>query len=159
LNHSGNTTPQAFSTARTKPTPRRSHHLAIIGLQLIFLITSDALTNLRNDGNDKQRDERRRMTAGNERMAAAARFTGGGGSPVAGGEEGRVAGLPLPLAHLLAMAASGGDGGGGGAAWPEVGRRWRRVGWCGGGATRHERPRERGQTKEGDEGMLYISLD
>jgi hypothetical protein len=27
--------------------------LAIIGLQLVFLNTSDALTNLRNDGNDK----------------------------------------------------------------------------------------------------------
>jgi hypothetical protein len=27
--------------------------LAIIGLQLVYLNTSDALTNLRNDGNDK----------------------------------------------------------------------------------------------------------
>ena len=27
--------------------------LAMIGFQLIFLNTSDALTNLRNDGNDK----------------------------------------------------------------------------------------------------------
>jgi hypothetical protein len=27
--------------------------LAIIGLQLVFLNTSDALTNLRNNGNDK----------------------------------------------------------------------------------------------------------
>jgi hypothetical protein len=49
--------------------------LAIIGLQLIFLITSDALTNLRNDGNDKQRDERRRMTAGDEEATAAAACT------------------------------------------------------------------------------------
>ena len=40
--------------------------LAIIGLQVIFLITSDALTNLRNDGNDKPRTKRRTTTAGDE---------------------------------------------------------------------------------------------
>jgi hypothetical protein len=40
------------------------------------------------------------------------------------------------------MAGGGGELNGGGAA-----------------ARRHGRPRERGQTKKGDEGMLYISLD
>ena len=62
---------------------------------------------------------------------------------MAGGEEGRAAGVPLTTAHLKATAASGGG---------ELGAR-------GGGATEHGRGRELGQTKEGDEGMLYIGLD
>nr|BBF89796.1 retrotransposon protein-like [Oryza sativa f. spontanea]BBF89799.1 retrotransposon protein-like [Oryza sativa f. spontanea] len=215
--------------------------LAIIDLQLIFLITSDALTNLRNDGNDKifilekfsnlnhlkriygyldmffrrfnllkeigkgedddvstmsskmagsggnlagarvigrdfgehlreendetnpmvltkaSHDNRRRPATTQE--AAAARLNGGDGAPVAGGERGRAAGLLHPLAHLLAAAASGGDGRSGAAA---------RLASAGGGggltrrrrrATMHGRPRERGQTKEGDEVVLFIALD
>ena len=107
-----------------------------------------------------QRNERRRMTAGDEEAtAAAARFTGGGGSPVAGGEEGRVAGLPLPLAHLLAMAASGGDGGDGGATRPKDGRRRRRLNTRGTAARKHGRGREKRQTREDDEGKLYKALD
>ncbi len=40
--------------------------LAIISLQLIFLITSDALTNLRNDGNDKLTRKTRKKTNKNQ---------------------------------------------------------------------------------------------
>ena len=40
--------------------------LAIIGLQLIFLITSDALTNLRNDGNDKLTRKTKKKTNKNQ---------------------------------------------------------------------------------------------
>ena len=75
-----------------------------------------------------------------------------------GGDEGDAAELPHLCAHLTATAASGGDGGRGGATRPKDGRR-RRLNACGGGATVHERGRERGQTKEGDEGMLYKALD
>jgi len=62
-------------------------------------------------------------------------------------------------AHLKATAASGGDGGGGCAATPEMAGGGGELGARGGGATEHGRGRERGQTKEGDEGMLYIALD
>ncbi len=40
--------------------------LAIKGLQLIFLNTSDALTNLRNDGNDKLTCKMRKKTNKNQ---------------------------------------------------------------------------------------------
>ena len=40
--------------------------LAIIGLQLIFLNTSDALANLRNDGNDKLSRKTRKKTNKNQ---------------------------------------------------------------------------------------------
>ena len=40
--------------------------LAIIGLQLIFLITSDALTNLHNDGNDKLTRKTKKKTNKNQ---------------------------------------------------------------------------------------------
>jgi hypothetical protein len=40
--------------------------LAIIGLQLIFLITSDALTNIRNDGNDKLTRKTKKKTNKNQ---------------------------------------------------------------------------------------------
>ncbi len=40
--------------------------LAIIGLQLIFLNTSGALTNLRNDGNDKLSCKTRKKTNKNQ---------------------------------------------------------------------------------------------
>jgi hypothetical protein len=40
--------------------------LAIIDIQLAFLITSDALTNLRNDGNDKLTRKTKKKTNKNQ---------------------------------------------------------------------------------------------
>ena len=90
---------------------------------------------------------------------AAARVSGDGGAPVTGGEGGGAAELPLTTAHLLAMTASGGDGGDGAAPMPKTagdggGLEARR-----GGARRHGRARERGQSEEDDEGKLYMSSD
>ena len=99
------------------------------------------------------------MTAGDERDDGDGSVDGDGGAPVAGGPEGRAAGVPLTTAHLKATAASGCDGGGGCATSPEFGRRRRRTKRRRRRATRHERPRERGQTKEGDEVVLFIALD
>jgi Domain of unknown function (DUF834). len=75
------------------------------------------------------------------------------------GEGGRAAELLHPLAHLLATAASGGDGGDGAATMPKTAGGGGELGARGGGATGHGRGRERGQTKEDDEGKLYRALD
>ena len=83
-------------------------------------------------------------------MAAAAWFTGDGGAPVAGDGKGKVAELPLTTAHPTVVTATGDDDGDGGAVAPEFGRRRRRTKRRRRRATRHERPRERGQTKEED---------
>mgnify|MGYP003703487913 CR=1 FL=1 len=84
---------------------------------------------------------------------------GGDGSPVAGGEGEAAAGLLHPLAHPRAATASGGDGGDGAVAQPETAGGGGELDTRGAAARRHGRGRERGQTKEGDEGMLYIGLD
>nr|CAC39048.1 putative protein [Oryza sativa] len=93
------------------------------------------------------------------RKAAAARVDGDERAPVVGGGKGGAAKLPLTTAHLTAVTASGGDGGDGGATMPKTaggggGLETRR-----GGARRHGRARERGQTEEDDEGKLYMSSD
>ncbi len=95
-------------------------------------------------------DKRRTMTAGDEDDGGGGSVGGGGGAPVTGDDGERAAEVPHLRAHLTAARGSDGNGGIDGATSPKVGRRRRRVGWCGGGATRHERPRERGQTKEED---------
>jgi Domain of unknown function (DUF834). len=102
-------------------------------------------------------DARRRPAT--KKKAATVRVDGDDGAPVAGGDKGRAAELLHPLAHLLATAGSGGDGGDGGATRPKDGRRRRRLNTRAAAARRHGRPRERGQTKEDDEGMLYKALD
>lgn len=93
-------------------------------------------------------DERRRPAT--RSSGGAASVDGGDGAAVVGGFGEIAAELAHTSAHLTAMTATGGDDGGGGATRMELGRRRRRGGARGGGATRHGRPRERGQTKEED---------
>jgi hypothetical protein len=115
-----------------------------------LLNTPDALTNLRNDGNDKPRAKRRPTTAGDEEATAAARVARGGGAPMTGDGKGRVAELPLTTAHPTVVTATGDDDGDGGAAAPEMAGGGGLLGGGGDGATEHGRGRERGQTKEED---------
>ena len=75
------------------------------------------------------------------------------------GANGGAAELLHTTAHLTAVAATKGDGGDGGATRPKDGRRRRRLNARGAAARRHGRPRERGQTKEDDEGKLYKASD
>ena len=93
-------------------------------------------------------DERRRPAT--RSSGGAASVDGGDGAPVTGGFGAQAAGILHTSAHLTAVTATGGDDGSGGATRMELGRRRRRGGARGGGATRHGRPRERGQTKEED---------
>ncbi len=99
-------------------------------------------------GDDKGRVAERPLTTAHPTVVTAT-----------GGDGGGAAGLPHLRAHLTATAASGGDGGGGAAARLSDDRRRRRLARRGGGATVHGRGRERGQTKEGDEVVLFIALD
>jgi hypothetical protein len=64
-----------------------------------------------------------------------------------------------PGGGLTAATGEGGDGGGGGATAPKTAGGGGELNACGGGATVHGRAREMGQTKEGDEVVLYIALD
>nr|BAD38258.1 hypothetical protein [Oryza sativa Japonica Group]BAD38483.1 hypothetical protein [Oryza sativa Japonica Group] len=73
-----------------------------------------------------------------------------GQPPVGFGAKQPVAEVALTLAKPREATAQGGTDQRGGAARMELGRRRRRGGARGGGATRHGRPRERGQTKEED---------
>jgi hypothetical protein len=57
------------------------------------------------------------------------------------------------------MTATGGDGGRGCAATPKTAGGGGELSARGGDSTEHGRPRERGQTKEGDEVVLFIALD
>nr|AAM08625.1 unknown protein [Oryza sativa Japonica Group] len=93
-------------------------------------------------------DERRRPAT--RSSGGTASVDGGDGAPVTGDSGERAAGLLHTSAHLTAVTATGGDDGGDGTTRMELGRRRRRGGARGGGATRHGRPRERGQTKEED---------
>nr|AAX95050.1 retrotransposon protein, putative, unclassified [Oryza sativa Japonica Group]ABA91979.1 retrotransposon protein, putative, unclassified [Oryza sativa Japonica Group] len=93
-------------------------------------------------------DERRRPATGSS--GGAASVDGGDGAPVTGDSGERAAELHLAPANPTVVTATGGDDGGDGAARMELGRRRRRGGARGGGATRHGRPRKRGQTKEED---------
>nr|BAD13272.1 hypothetical protein [Oryza sativa Japonica Group]BAD20164.1 hypothetical protein [Oryza sativa Japonica Group] len=60
-------------------------------------------------------------------------------------------------ANPMAAAASGGDGGDGAAAQPKTAGGGGGLNGGGAAARRHGRPRERGQTKEGDEGVTAAS--
>nr|AAT07602.1 hypothetical protein [Oryza sativa Japonica Group] len=102
------------------------------------------LTVLTLEPNDERRRPAMRSSGG------AASVDGGAGAAVVGGFGGQAAGLLHPPAHLMVVTATGGDDGGGGATRMELGRRRWRGGARGGGATRHGRSRERGQTKEED---------
>nr|AAM74294.1 Hypothetical protein [Oryza sativa Japonica Group] len=93
------------------------------------------------------------------RKAAAVRVDGGERAPVVGGERGGAAGLPLTTAHLSAATASGGDGGDGAAALPKTAGGGGELGARRGGARRHGRARERGQTEEENKEKLYMALD
>jgi hypothetical protein len=57
------------------------------------------------------------------------------------------------------VTASGGDDGGGGATIPKTAGGGGELGTRGDGARRHGRGREKRQTREDDEGMLYKALD
>jgi hypothetical protein len=78
---------------------------------------------------------------------------------VVGDANERAAELLHTTANLTVVTATGGDDGGGGATRPKDGRRRRRLNARGDGARRHERTRERGQTKEEITGNIYMSLD
>jgi hypothetical protein len=104
------------------------------------------------------RDDARRRPA-TKKNAAAARVDGVGGAPVVGDANGGADDLLLLTAKLTAVAATGGDGGDGAAALPKDGRRRRRLATRRGGARRHGRTRERGQTREEVTGNIYMRLD
>jgi Domain of unknown function (DUF834). len=99
------------------------------------------------------------MTAGDEEDGGGGSVGGDGGAPVTGDDGERAAEVPHLRAHLTAARGSDGDGGIDGATALKTAGGGGELNACGGGATVHERARERGQTKEGDKGMLYISLD
>ena len=67
-----------------------------------------------------------------------------------GDGKGRVAELPLTMAHPTVVTATSDDDGDGGAAAPEMAGGGGLLGGGGDGATEHGRGRERGQTKEED---------
>ncbi len=99
------------------------------------------------------------MMAGDEVDDGGGSVGDDGETPVVGGEEGRTAGVPHTTAHLKAAAASGGDDGSGAAARLASTGDDGGLSARGGGAMEHGRGRERGQTKEDDEVVLYIALD
>jgi hypothetical protein len=90
------------------------------------------------------------VTTGDEEDGGGGSVGGGGGALVTGDSGERAAEVPHLRAQLTAARGSGGDGGIDGATSPKVGRRRRRAKRRRRRATRHERPRERGQTKEED---------
>jgi Domain of unknown function (DUF834). len=104
------------------------------------------------------RDDARRRPA-TKKKAAAARVDGVEQAPVVGDANGGADGLPLLTAHLLATTASGGDGGDSTAALPKMAGDGGGLATRRGGARRHGRTRERGQTKEEITGNIYISSD
>nr|CAE05318.2 OSJNBa0056L23.16 [Oryza sativa Japonica Group] len=108
------------------------------------------LTTTRNDA--RRRPATRRKTA-------AARVDGDERAPVVGGGKEGAAELPCTTAHLLAMTASDGDGGDGAAALLKTAGDGGGLGERRGGARRHGRTRERGQTEEEIKGKLYMSSD
>src|SRR5512142_2214939 len=100
-------------------------------------------------------DERRRPAT--KKKAAAARVNGVGGAPVIGGANGGADGLRLLTANLTAVAATGGDDGDGGATVPKAAGGGGELATRRGGARRHGRTRERGQTREEITGNIYMS--
>jgi Domain of unknown function (DUF834). len=104
------------------------------------------------------RDDARRRPA-TKKKAAAARVDGVGQAPVVGDANGGADGLPLLTAHLVATTANGGDGGDGAAALPKMTGGGGNPNARGDGARRHERTRERGQTKEEITRNIYMSSD
>ncbi len=104
------------------------------------------------------RDDARRRPA-TKKKAAAARVDGVEQAPVVGDTNGGADGLPLLTAHLLAATASGGDGGDGAATLPKMAGGGSGLATRRGGARRHERTRERGQTKKENTGKIYICSD
>src|SRR5512142_1001844 len=102
------------------------------------------------------RDDARRRPA-TKKKAAAARVVGVEQAPVVGDANGGADGLPLLTAHLLATMASSGDGGDGTAALPKMAGGGGGLATRRGGARRHGRTRERGQTREEVTGIIYMS--
>nr|ABB46731.1 hypothetical protein LOC_Os10g05329 [Oryza sativa Japonica Group]ABB46732.1 hypothetical protein LOC_Os10g05309 [Oryza sativa Japonica Group] len=105
-----------------------------------------------------QRRQRRPKAAAKAAASCGWRHSDHGGAlvhddgqpPVGFGAKQPVAEVALTLAKPREATALTGDGRGDGARRLERRRRRRRGGARGGGATRHGRPRERGQTKEED---------
>src|SRR5512142_1105456 len=100
-------------------------------------------------------DERRRPAT--KKKAAAARVDGVEGAPAVGGANGGADDLLLLTAKLTVVAATGGDGGDGAAALPKTAGGGGGLATRRGGARRHGRTRERGQTREEITGNIYMS--